>query len=235
MVAAAVAGAAVVGGAYSANRQSSAARDASRAQSDAADAGVAEQRRQFDAMRRLMAPYVRAGTGALGQQQALIGLRGGEAQRLAIQALGNSPQMAAYMQQGENASLQNASATGGLRGGNTQGALAQFRPALLSQMIDQQYARLGGITSMGQNSAAGVGNAGMQTGSNIAALLQQQGSAMAGAQIAQGQAQAQIGNSIAGGIGMYAGMGGFGGMQPSQGGTYDYRGTVLPNSMRGGF
>ena len=102
-------------------------------------------------------------------------------------------------------------------------------------MIDQQYARLGGITSMGQNSAAGVGNAGMQTGSNIAALLQQQGSAMAGAQIAQGQAQAQIGNSIAGGIGMYAGMGGFGGMQPSQGGNYDYRGTVLPNSMRGGF
>ena len=90
------------------------------------------------------------------------------------------------LQQGNDNILSNASATGGLRGGNTQAALGQFAPALLSQLLQQQYANLGGLTSIGQSSAAGVGNAGMQTGSNIAQLLQQQGAATAGGQIAQG-------------------------------------------------
>ena len=55
------------------------------------------------------------------------------------------------VQQGQDAILQNASAIGGLRGGNTQAALAQFRPALLSQLIAEQYNRLGGLSSLGQN------------------------------------------------------------------------------------
>jgi hypothetical protein len=114
------------------------------------------------------------------------------------------------LQQGENSILQNASATGGLRGGNTQAALAQFSPALLSQMINDQYSRLGGLTALGQNAAAGVGNAGMQTGSNISALLQQQGAAQAGNALGQGQAVAGIANGFASGAGAYAGMRGFG-------------------------
>jgi hypothetical protein len=103
--------------------------------------------------------------------------------------------------QGEEAILQQASATGGLRGGNTQGALAQFRPQVLSSLINQQYGRLGGLTSMGQNAAVGVGNAGMQTGQNISGLYGQQGAAAAGSALAQGQA---FGN-VMGGISQYAG------------------------------
>ena len=82
--------------------------------------------------------------------------------------------------------LQNASATGGLRGGNVQGALAQFRPQLLNQLIEQQYSRLGGLTSLGQASAAGQATAGMQTGTNIANLLGQQGQALAGGAMGKG-------------------------------------------------
>jgi hypothetical protein len=64
-------------------------------------------------------------------------------------------------------SWQTPRATGGLRGGNVQAALGQFQPQLLAQLIDQQYSRLGGLTSIGQNAAAGVGNAGMSTGNSI--------------------------------------------------------------------
>ncbi len=182
------------------------ASDAAGIQAGAATAGIEEQRRQFDALQALLKPYTEAGTGALGQQQALLGLGGNQAQQQAITALQQSPQFTAMLQQGENAMLQNASATGGLRGGNTQAALAQFRPALLAQTIQDQYARLGGLTSIGQNAAAGVGNAGMSTGTNVANLLQQRGAAQAGGVLGQNQ----FGNALTGSLGMIQGMGGFG-------------------------
>jgi hypothetical protein len=189
---------------------------ASQAQQQAAQGGIDEQRRQFDAIQKLLQPYSEAGTGALAQQQALLGLGTPGAQQQAITALQGSPQFQALQQQGENAILQNAAATGGLRGGNVQAALAQFRPALLSSLIEQQYGRLGGLTSLGQNAAAGVGNAGMSTGSNIATLLGRQGQAQAGGILGQqsaltkGIGEAFGGIQRAGGFGQLFG-GGFGG------------------------
>jgi hypothetical protein len=231
---AALAGIAVAGSTiYSANKQAGAAQDAAAAQSQASEAGIAEERRQFDLVQRLLAPYTSAGETALGglapyaaagapalaQQQALIGLGGPEAERAAIARIQGGETFKALSQQGENALLQNASATGGLRGGNIQGALAQFRPALLSSLIDQQYGRLGGLTalggnvtqnlaSMGQASAAGVGDAGMTTGANVAKLLGEQGSAAAGAEIAQGKAYSAIPQALSGGLGIFKGLGG---------------------------
>jgi hypothetical protein len=209
-IAAAVVGGTVVGGVYSANKQAGAAKDAAGAQSQAAQLGIEEQRRQFDAVRELLNPYVNAGTGALGAQQNLLGLNGADAQATAINGLQASPQFHALQKQGNDAILANASATGGLRGGNTQAALAQFSPNLLNSLIQQQYANLGGMTSLGQNAAAGVGNAGMQTGANVANLLGQQGAAQAGASLAQGRAYGQMANSITGAFGSFAGMGGLG-------------------------
>jgi len=152
--------------------------------------------------------YAQAGAPALEQQQALIGLRGPEAQRQAIAGIEGGQQFQALSRQGENALLQNASATGGLRGGNIQGALGQFRPQLLNELINQQYGRLGGMTALGQQSAAGVGTAGQQTGVNVTNLLGQQGAAQAGAEIAQGRAFGAIPGAIAGGLGIFQGLGG---------------------------
>lgn len=253
-VAVAVAGGAVVGGLLSSNAQSSAADKAANAQINAANTGASaqvqstqlgidEQRRQFDAVRQLLAPYASAGTGALSAQQGLLGLNGAPAQQSAIDALQNSPAFTSMTRSGENAILQNASATGGLRGGNVQGALAQFRPALLAQLIQQQFQNLGGITSLGQNAAAGVGNAGMNTGNAISGLLgnqgnalnaaaQQAGAAQAGGALANGRAQAQAFGSLGGGLGLFSGLGGFSGWGNSSGGTgtgtYDpYGGNLL--------
>ena len=197
-------GLALLGGSLlSAGVQSSAARRGAAAQTASAQAGIEEQRRQFEAVRELLAPFVTGGTTAFGQQMALTGAAGADAQRAALQAIEQGPEFAALAQQGESAILQSAAATGGLRGGNVQGALAQFRPQILSGLIEQQYSRLGGLASAGQNAAAGVGTAGMQTGQNISSLMQQQGAARAGSALAQGQA---FGNLI-GGAGMAIGRG----------------------------
>lgn len=201
----------VFGGITGASQQADAASAAAATQAAASSAGIAEQGRQFDAMVKLMEPYVTAGVGALpglqpyadvgapalNQQRALAGLDGPEAQRAALAMIEQSPEMQAYTQQGENALLQNASATGGLRGGNLQGSLAQFRPQLLAELVNQQYGRLGGLTALGQQttqnitglgqaSAAGQASAGMGSAANIANLLQNQGAALAGGQMAQG-------------------------------------------------
>lgn len=187
-----------------------AAQTASGIQAGAAQAGIEEQRRQFDEITKLLAPYREAGVGAIGQQQALLGLGAPSAQQQAIAALQTSPQFQALQQQGENAILQNASATGGLRGGNVQAALAQFRPKLLSELINQQYERLGGLTNVGQASAARQAAFGQAAGTNIAELLGQQGSAQAGGALA--------GNQLTGGItkafGAIQGAGGFGKVFP---------------------
>jgi hypothetical protein len=224
-----------VGGAtlISGMAQADAAESAAAAQSGAAQAGIEEQRRQFDKVQELLKPYSMAGEKALGglapfaaagapaleEQQALLGLRGPEAERAAIERIRSGETFKALAGQGEEALLQRASATGGLRGGNIQGALAQFRPALLSSLIDQQYGRLGGMTALGQTttqniaglgqaSAAGTGAAAQTTGANVANLLGQQGAALAGAEIAQGKAFGAIPAAISGGLGLFSGLGG---------------------------
>ncbi len=203
-----MAGAAVVSagaGIYSARKGAKAAENAANQQSESADKGIEEERYRFDEIQKLLSPYVQAGTPALAAQQDLLGLNGGVKQNNAVTNISNSPMFRDIAKQGEDAILQQAAATGGLRGGNTQGALAQFRPQLLQQLIDQQYQRLGGLVEVGQASAAGVGKAGQQAGTNISNLYQQQGAAMGGAALMQGKAYGQMANSVAGAFGQFVG------------------------------
>jgi hypothetical protein len=174
--------------------QAKAAGVAAEIQSGAAQAGIEEQRRQFDALQALLKPYTEAGLPALEAQQAFLGLRGPEAERAAIERISGGERFQELTRQGEEALLQRASATGGLRGGNVQAALAQFRPQVLNQLIEEQYGRLGGMTTLGQRSAAGVGAAGMESGTNVANLLAQQGAARAGGEIGQARAYGQLFN-----------------------------------------
>lgn len=230
-------GGSMAGGLISSNAQKKAASTAAAAQTQASEAGIQEQRRQFDEVTALLQPYVAAGesalTGlapyaevgpeALAQQRALAGLAGPEEQQAAIAAIEAGPQYQALVRQGEEAILQRAAATGGLRGGTTQAALAEFRPQILSDLINQQYSRLGGLTALGQTTtqnifgagqaaAARQAAAGQTSAANISNLLQQQGAASAGAALARGQATANLFGDITGTIGTIAGM--------SQGGVF---------------
>jgi hypothetical protein len=181
------------------------ARKAADSQARSAELGVQEQRRQFDAATQLFQPYVQAGVSSLGQQQALLGLAGPEAQAQAISQIESGPQFQSLVQQGEAGILANASATGGLRGGNVQGALGQFRPQMLNALIQQQFQDLGSITTMGQASAGKQAAAGQVAGTNIANLYGQQGAAQAGAQVAQGKAFGSALGDISNLFGMYKG------------------------------
>lgn len=191
-----VAAATIGGGLLAANSAKKSASAAAAAQTESADAAISEQRRQFDRVQELLAPYVAAGEGGIAGQLALTGASGPEAEQAEIDRILAGPQYAELVRQGEEGILQNASATGGLRGGNTQSALAQFRPNILSGLIDQQYSRLGGLAGLGQASAAGVGAAGQQTAGSIGALLSQQGAAQAGSALAQGQANVDLFGTI---------------------------------------
>lgn len=176
----------VIGGITGAKQQGEAAERAGEIQAGAAEAGIAENRRQFDKLVALMSPFVTTGTSAIGAQGALLGLNGAQEQAQAISALESSPQFTSLIRQGENALLQNAAATGGLRGGNTQNALATLRPQMLSALIESQYSKLGGLSQLGQASAAGQASAGMQSAGAVSDLLAQQGAARAGGVLAQG-------------------------------------------------
>jgi len=207
-------GTAVIGGSMAANAQKKAGKTAAAAQTQANDQAIAEQRRQFDAIQALFRPYVEAGGGALSRQLDLIGNNGPEAQQKAIQAIEMGPEFAALTRQGEEAILQNASATGGLRGGNVQASLAKFRPEVLSSLINQQYQRLGGLTSIGQASAGMQAQGGQAFANNIGNLYNQRGEVIAGQALANGQANANMWGNIAGSVGFAAGRGLFNGSQP---------------------
>ena len=196
-------GTSILGGAM----QSRSASKAGAAQERSAQMGIEEERAARLATEKLMAPYVQAGTGSLQGQQALLGLLGPEAQQQAYSGIELSPMFQSMVQQGESGILANASATGGLRGGNIQAALGQFRPQMLQSMIQNQYQNLAGLTSLGQASAAGQAGYGQQTASNIGNLYGQQGQARAGAALGQGQAWGNVLNAPMQLAGMASGAG----------------------------
>jgi hypothetical protein len=212
----------IAGSVISSSSASDASQDASDAQLRATQMQIDESGRQFDEIRALLEPYSTAGVGSLSQQRNFLGLNGANAQAGVINELKNSFQFNDLAKQGENAILQNASATGGLRGGNVQASLAQFRPRLLSELIDKQYGRLSGMTTVGQNAAAGVGAAGQVASGQTIAALGQQGAIQAGNSLAQGRANQNLIGGIsqaAGGLaGLFGGGGGGGGFFGGGGG-----------------
>jgi hypothetical protein len=174
-----------------AKKGADAASAAASAQLEASKLGIAEQRRQFDKVQKLLAPFVAQGTSGLRELASLAGVRGDGRQQDAIDGIMAGPEYQTAMDTAQDTLLANASATGGLRGGNTQRALAELGPAVLSGMIERQYGRLGNLAAMGQNAAAGVGTAAQATGDAVSSLLAQGGAAQAGGALAAGQAWQQ--------------------------------------------
>lgn len=172
---------------------------------------LSEQRRQFDLSREDQMPWLEAGETALGGIMDLLGLApgggGAEQQAEAIAALESSPLFQSLVRSGEEAILANASATGGLRGGNIQDALSNFRADTLSQVIQQQLSNLGGLSGTAVGSAQHLGGLGASYASNISNLLGQQGSIQSGALLGKAGVRNQQSNSLGGLIGEVLGGG----------------------------
>jgi hypothetical protein len=195
--------ASVVVGAVGASQAGKAAKEAAGVQAASSEEAIAEQRRQFDIAQAQAEPFRQAGLGALGQQQALLGLSGAGAQQQAMQAFQESPGQAFLRERGQQAILRGASATGGLGGARVQEALQQQGIGFAQQDLQNQLARLSGIAGQGQAVTSNIAGLGAQQAANVGNLLQAGGQAQAsgilGAQQARGQLTGQIGAGLAGG------------------------------------
>lgn len=191
------AAASIGGSLLSSSAASGAASDAAAATAAANQAATAEVQRQYNQTRTDLMPWQTAGSSALASQGDLLGLNGTAKQAAAIAAQKSSPLYQSLFANGQNTLLQNAAATGGLRGGNTQGALANFGRDTLAEVIQNQLSNLGGVSTQGEDAAAKTGALGANSANTIAQLLNNSGASQANADYAIGGANAGAASSIA--------------------------------------
>lgn len=172
------------------------AKAAERAQRQAAEKGINEYRTALEEIQKSLGPWTETGKSALTAQSDLLGLNGPEAQQAAISALRDSPVFKTMMQESQNTVLQNASATGGLRGGNTEAALATLSPKILGALSQQRLSDLSGLAQSGLG-AIGSLNSGRLFGAGaISELFGNMGAAKAGQALAYGAANIQLGKEL---------------------------------------
>ena len=206
-------------------------------QNNADQAAIQEQQRQFNITDQELAPFRNAGVQGLTGFGNLLGTNGNDAQQAAITALQASPFYQSLYNNGLEANLQNASATGGLRGGNEQLSLARFGSDTLAQTIQQQLANLGVVAQLGLGATNSTGAFGAAASNNISSLLQNQGQNSGDAALAQAGALSGIFKNL-GSLGSFivnpgAGLGNIGGVGAPSGGLNF--GTDFNNVPFGGF
>jgi hypothetical protein len=150
----------LIGGIFGGNKVKKASRRAEAARLEAVNKGIAETARQFDATRADLASERALGESGVAAYRGLVGLDGADAQSAAIAQLRNSPLYQSLMTNGRDAILANASATGGLRGGNTQDFLARQATDTLSQVIQNQLGNYAGTIGVGLNADTMTGQFG---------------------------------------------------------------------------
>ena len=102
-------------------------------------------------------PWQQAGTSALQQQQALLGMGGQESQQQAFEAFGNSPGQQFLRDRQQKALMRNSAAMGGLGGGNVRTALQEQAAGNAAQDYSNQFNRLGQLSGQGfQATTAGL-------------------------------------------------------------------------------
>jgi|GEM_PF-2003472 hypothetical protein len=167
--------------------------------SQLAGSNLSDQQYQnaFNKIEAGFTPYTDAGLAALMGQQDLLGMNGQQAQAKAYQGI-EGGQYKELARQGEDALLQNAAATGGVRGGNVAGALAQFRPSMLQALIEKQFNNLSGLRDTGYNAQGQVSGYQSGLGENLAQGAMFRGGVTAQNDINQGIYSAQSAQDIGG-------------------------------------
>lgn len=185
-----------IGSITGANNQAKAAQNAADQQYQASQNASQMQKDMFDEVRADQKPYMEAGNKALSGLMGLTGLGGADTAQLMKQ----DPSYQFRLNQGLDGVQSGAAAQGNLLSGATQKALMNYGQDYASQEYGNAFNRLSSITGMGQNAAAGVGNAGMQTSQAMA------NNTMAGAN-AQAAGIIGAGNKTANNFGALLGVG----------------------------
>lgn len=182
-----------------------AAKDAAEAQMMQLMLGIKEQRKAYQEAQGLYQPYQQAGNSGFQSYLDLLGQSGAGAQQQAIAGLESTPGYQAQLQAGQRAILQNAAATGGLRGGNVQQGLAEFGSGLFGQYYQNQLNRLNELGQTGFNTATNLANIRSGNAANISQMRAQMGEAQANGilagQAAKQQGMSGIGSALGGAAG----------------------------------
>lgn len=138
---------------------SGSAKKAAKAQEQASQAAIAEQRRQYDQTRTDQMPWLLAGNSALAQLQQL---NSGN-----FDSFQSSPDYAYARDQMQQGVERGAAARGGLYSGGSQVDLANAMNGIASQNYGNYYGRLAQLAGVGQSTATSLGSMGQATASNI--------------------------------------------------------------------
>ena len=149
-------------------------------------ATVGEQRRQFDLTRQDMAPWLREGGWALGEQRRFLE---GD-----MSGFINSAEYKAAMDQGFKGLERGLAAGGALGSGGADADRIALGQQLATQYAGNYWARLAGLSQTGNSTAGQLGQFGSQAAANIGNAYMQNGQARASAYAAQGNAWANAAN-----------------------------------------
>lgn len=183
MVAAIAIGAAAVGAAGSAVAGS----EAAGATRDASNAAIAQQKSALNEQSNLSKDYRDLGASAIPQLQSLLGIGGNtkgmtpqQVSDQQLQTLRNTPGYKFQQEQGQQNTVNAATAQGLSLSGNTLEGLSKFNQGLADTTYQQTIGNLENTVNTGQAAAAGqaanVGNA----AANIGNTLVNQGNTLAG-------------------------------------------------------
>lgn len=146
------------------------AKKASKAQSKAAEAAIAEQRRQYDLSRADMAPWQVAGSAAIGSLSEM--LKPGYDHT-------TSPGYQFRLDEGLRGVENSAAAKGLLQSGGTLKGIDKYAEGLAASDFNDQFNRTASVAAGGQQVNNTLGQLGANSANSIGDLLTQQGNAKA--------------------------------------------------------
>lgn len=172
-------GAATLGGAL---LQSKGNKEAAATQVAGNQAAIQSQENMFNQSLALNQPYRDAGQGAIQGLQSLTD----PAQRAQmLSGYYDSAEFQGMQAQNEEQQLRNAAATGGVRGGANQAAMATIAPQMGQQYLSGLQNQFTGLANMGMGAASQGAQGAQMFGQQQSALQQQSAQAMAQNQINQ--------------------------------------------------
>lgn len=181
------------GAAVAANQQKKAAQGAANAQTNATNATIEEQRRQFDLTRSDNLPFLQSGQQALGGLQQLDS---GD-----FSGFDQSPDFLFAQQQGTQGLDRSAAARGGLFSGGHTADTLRFNQGLASQQLGAFRNSLQARAGLGQSTGLALGQFGAGMANGIGNALQNNANAQRQSSFARSDANGQLAGAAFGAFG----------------------------------